>query len=94
MSAGDTILAAASEVVIEENWCLLNNQLTCNSFIIGKYMLNIRYDLDGKYLRVQYNSVVTYTKNIGDLPGYSNTVWYNSKGKGNILSLDWYRNII
>ena len=32
----DTILAAAAETRIDENWCLLNNQSTCNSFINGK----------------------------------------------------------
>ena len=32
---GDTILAAASETQIDENWCLLDNLLTCNAFING-----------------------------------------------------------
>ena len=29
---GDTILAAAAEARIDENWCLLDNQSTCNVF--------------------------------------------------------------
>ena len=33
MHVGDTILAAAVEAGINENLCLLNNQLTCNAFI-------------------------------------------------------------
>ena len=36
MHVGDTILAAAAEAVIDENWCLLYNQSTCNAFINGK----------------------------------------------------------
>ena len=39
---GDTILAAAAEAGIDENWCLLDNQLTCNSFINKKCLSNIR----------------------------------------------------
>ena len=37
MHVGDTILAAAAEAGIDENWCLLDNQSTCNAFINGKY---------------------------------------------------------
>ena len=33
------------------------------------------------------NSGVTYTNKIGDLTGYSNPVWYNSKGIAKTLSL-------
>ena len=33
MHMGDTILAAAAEAGIDENWCLLDNQSTCNAFI-------------------------------------------------------------
>ena len=33
------------------------------------------------------NVGVTYTRNIGDLPGYSNPVWYNPKEISNIPSL-------
>ena len=36
MHVGDTILAAAAEAGIDENWCLLDNQSTCNAFINGK----------------------------------------------------------
>ena len=80
MRVGDTILDAAEEASIDENWCLLNNQSTYNAFINGKYLSNIRYSSDVKYLCLYYNAVVTYTNNIGDLPGYSNHVWYNPKG--------------
>ena len=42
---------------------------------------------DEQYPCVNYNSGVTYTKNIGDIPGYLNTVWYKPKGIVNIMSL-------
>ena len=38
----DTILAASGEAGIDENRCLIDNQSTGNSFINGKYFLNIR----------------------------------------------------
>ena len=38
MHVGNTILAAAVEAGIDENWCLLDNQLTCNTFINEKYL--------------------------------------------------------
>ena len=50
MRVGDTILDSAVEAGIYENWCLLDNQSTCNTFIYGKYMSNIRDDLGGKYI--------------------------------------------
>ena len=87
MHVGDIILAAAAEAVIDENWCLLDNQSTCNSFINKKYLSNIRDAPGGKYLRVRCNAGVTHTNKIGDLPGYSDPVWYNPKGIANILSL-------
>ena len=87
MYVGDTILAAAAEAGIDENWCLLNNHLTCNAFINRKYLSNIRDAPDGKYLRVHCNTGVKHTNKIGDLPKYSDPVWYKSKGIENILSL-------
>ena len=87
MNVGDTILAAAAEAGIDENWCLLNNQLTCNAFINGKYLSNIRDAPDGQYLRVHCNTGVTLTNKIYDLLGYSDPIWYNPKGIANILSL-------
>ena len=33
MHVGNTILATAAEAGIDENWCLLDNQSTCNAFI-------------------------------------------------------------
>ena len=87
MHVGNTILAAAVQAGIDENWCLLDNQLTCNEFINGKYLSNIRYAPDRKYLRVHCNAGVTHTNKIGDLLGYSDPVWYNPQGISNILSL-------
>ena len=52
-----------------------------------KYMPNIIDDIDWQYLYVPCGAGVTYTNKIGDLPGYSNTVWCNPKGIYNILSL-------
>ena len=49
--------------------------------------IKIRDVPDGKYLRVHCNAGVTYTNNIGDLPGYSNYVWYKPKGIANTLLL-------
>ena len=66
---GDNILAASAEAGIYENWCLLENQSTCNAFIYGKYMSNIRDSPGGKYIYVHCNAGVTYTNNSGGLPG-------------------------
>ena len=87
MHVGDTILAAAVEAGIDKNWCLLDNQSTCNAFINGKYLSNIRDAPDGQYLRVHCNAGVTHTNKIGDIPGYYDPMWYNPKGIENILSL-------
>ena len=87
MHVGNTILDAAAETGIDENWCLLDNQLICNAFINGKYLSNIRDAPDGKYIHVHCNSGVTHTNKIGDLPRYSDSVWYNPKGVANILFL-------
>ena len=84
---GDTILSAEAGAGIDENWCLLYNQSTCNALINKKCLSNIRDDHDGQYIRVHFNAGVTYTNNIGELPGYSSPVWYNPKGVANILSL-------
>ena len=87
MRVGDTILDAAAESRIDENWRLLDNQSTCNAFINRKYISKIRNAPDRQYISVHYNAGVTYTNKIGDLPGYSNPVWYNPKEVANILSL-------
>ena len=87
MHVGNTILAAAAEAGIDENSCLLDNQLTCNAFINGKYLSNIKDAPDGQYLRVHCNAGVTHTTKIGDLTRYYDPVWYNPKGIANILSL-------
>ena len=65
MHVGNTILSAAAEAGIDENWCLFDNQLTCNTFINGKYLSNIRDAPDGQYLRVHCNAVVTHTNLVG-----------------------------
>ena len=52
MLVGDTILDAASESSIDENWCLLDNKSTWNAFINGTYLSNIRDTTDRKYLYV------------------------------------------
>ena len=79
MQVGNTILAAAAETGTDENWCLLNNQSTCNTFINGKYLSNIDAP-DGQYLRLHCNTGVKHTNTIGDLPGYYDPLWYNPKG--------------
>ena len=81
------IVAAAAEARIDENWCLLNNQSTYNTLVNKKYLSNIRDAPGGQYIRAHCNVGVTHTKTIGDLPGYSDTVWYNPQGIANILSL-------
>ena len=87
MHVGNTILAAAVESGIDENWCLFDNQSTCNALINGKYLSNIRDAPDGKYLCVHYNAVVTHTNKIGDIPVHSDPEWYNPKGIANFLFL-------
>ena len=87
MHVGDNILADAAEAGIDENWCLLYNQSTCNTFINRKYISNIRDAPDGQYLRVHCNAGVTHTNKTGDLPGYSDLVLYKTKGIANTLSL-------
>ena len=87
MHVGNIILASAEEAGINDNWGLLDNQLTCNELINGKYLSNIRYSTNGKYLCVHYNAGVTHTKNIGDPPGYYDPVWHNFKGISKILYL-------
>ena len=64
MHMGDTILAAAEEAEIDENWCLIENQSICNAFINRKYLSNIRDAPDGKYLRVHCKSGVTHTNKL------------------------------
>ena len=74
MHVGNTILSAAAEAVINENWCLIGNHLTCNAFINVKYLLNIIVVPDGKYPHVHFNSGVTHTNKFFDLLGYSDPV--------------------
>ena len=38
MHMGDTILDAAAESRIDEDWCLFKNQSTCNTFINEEYL--------------------------------------------------------
>ena len=75
MQVGYTILDASEEAIIDENWCLLDNQLICNASIDGKYLSNIRDAPNGQYLRVHCNAGVTHANKIGDLLEYSDPVW-------------------
>ena len=84
---GDIILAAAVESSIDENWCLLKNQSTFNTFINVKYLSNIIDSLDGKYICVHCNTGLTHTNKVGDLTGYSDPFWYNPNEISNIPSL-------
>ena len=38
MHMGDTILDATAEARIDEDWCLLENHSTCNTFINEEYL--------------------------------------------------------
>ena len=87
MRVGDTILADEAESGIDENCCLIDYQSKWNTFIHGKYLSNIRDAPGGQYLCFHWNAGVTYTNNVGELPGYSNPFWRNKKGIYNILSL-------
>ena len=87
MHLGCTILSAAAEAGIGENWCLLDNQSTCNSLINEKYLPNIKDAPDDQYICVHCSTVVTYNNKTGDLTGYSNPTWYNPKGIYKIPSL-------
>ena len=49
MRVRDSILDAAEESGIDENWRLLENQLTRNTSINGKYLSNIINAPDGQY---------------------------------------------
>ena len=59
MRVGDTILDAAANAVIDGNWCLLENQSTCNAFINGKYILNTINAPDRKFIHAYYNEGVS-----------------------------------
>ena len=85
MSVGYIIWMLQQNPELMKFWCLLDNQSTFKAFINGQYIPNTRDDPDGKYLRVHCNEGVTYTNKIDDFPGYSNHVWYNSKGISNTL---------
>ena len=87
MHVEDIILAAVAEAGINKKWCLLENQSTFKTFVNRKYLSNIRDAPSGQYLCVHCNAGVTHTNKIGDLPRYSDPVWYNLKGISNILSL-------
>ena len=92
MRVGNTILAVAVEAGINEDWYLLDNESTCNAFINVKCQSNIRDDPNVQYLRVHCNAGMTHTNKFGDLPIYSNPIWYNPKVISNILSLGLVHN--
>ena len=54
--------------------------------------MDIRDAPEGQYLHFHCNPDTIDTNNIGDLPVYSNTIWYNLKGIANILSLGLVKN--
>ena len=72
MHVGYIILDVASESVIDESWCLLDNKLKVNAFINGKYLPKTRDTPERKYLHVHFNAGVTSTNKIGDFPVYQN----------------------
>ena len=87
MYMGNTIIAAAAEAGIGENWCLLDNQSICNAFINKKYLSNVRDAPNGQHICFHCKSGVKNTNKNFDLPRYSDPVWYNPKRISKILSL-------
>ena len=63
MNMGDTILDAATEDGIYENWCLINNKSARSDFIKGKNISNTRDATDGRHPCVHCNTGVTNNKN-------------------------------
>ena len=55
MHVGNIILAAAAEAGIDENWCLIDNHSTCNTFING----NTSQILEMLLMDNTYVSIVT-----------------------------------
>ena len=70
ISVGDTIMTAEKESGINNNWCLLENESTCNTFVYWKHLLKSRDSPDGKKIYFCCNTELIYTNKIGDLPGY------------------------
>ena len=75
------MMKVAAESAIHENWCLLKNHSTCNTFINGNYLSNIIDSLNRQYPCFHCNAVVTYTNNIGELP--RSTTLYRNRGNLN-----------
>ena len=79
---------------IDEDWCLLDNQSTCNIFTNRRYLRNIRRAPNGRELHIKCNAGIALCTMIGDLPGFG-IVWYHPTGIDNMLSLgkvqDTYR---
>jgi hypothetical protein len=72
------------EQMLPKSWILLDNQSTVDVFCNRHQLTNIRET--NKVMNFRCNTRVTRTNMVGELNGYG-TVWYNSKGIANILSL-------
>ena len=72
--------------IININWCLLDNQSTCDIFHNSVFLTNIRLAPDGREIDIHCNAGILVVTMVGDLDGYG-TVWYHSEAIANILSL-------
>ena len=71
---------------ININWCLLDNQSTCDIFHNADFLTNIRPAADGREMHIHCNAGILVVTMVGDLEGYG-TVWYHPDAIANILSL-------
>ena len=78
------ILCKQSPSVVSKHWILLDNQSTFNVFQNRDLLTNIRDTV--KQMRINWNSGITTTTLMGDLPWYGK-VWLHPQGIANILSL-------
>jgi len=71
---------------IDINWCLLDNQSTCDIFHNSAFLTNIRLAPDGCEMHIHCNADILVVIMVGDVEGYG-TVWYHPDAIANILSL-------